>query len=162
MQVTTFGTAAIAMFGKTTFYKDIQKLFMKLKSKKKKLAILRISLRIYYIVCWTWSCRNNCSCRKHWGMRIHCTEFVPIDLEILPSGQHWTYCCWIRALNVNFSIFCTLLFHTSLMGPNYILKTISCTLDLLAKYMHSTKNLFQFLSISAHDRNPSNRVIRYR
>ena len=53
MQVTTFGTAAIAMFGKTTFYKDIQKLFMKLKSKKKKLAILRISLRIYYIVCWT-------------------------------------------------------------------------------------------------------------
>ncbi len=43
MQVTTFGTAAIAMFGKTTFYKDIQKLVIRLKSKKK-LVMLALSL----------------------------------------------------------------------------------------------------------------------
>ena len=30
------------------------------------------------------------------------------------SKSNWTYCCWIRALNVNFSIFCVLLYHTSL------------------------------------------------
>ncbi len=38
--------------------------------------------------------------------------------------MNWTYCCWMRALNVNFSIFCALLYRTSL---NRLYASISWT-----------------------------------
>ncbi len=44
-------------------------------------------------------------------LRYHCTDF----------WSNWTYSCWIRALNVNFSIFCALLYRTSLMRLQLIL-----------------------------------------
>ncbi len=34
--------------------------------------------------------------------------------QVQKKWSDWTYSCWIRALNVNFSIFCALLYRTSL------------------------------------------------
>ncbi len=46
---------------------------------------------------------------------IHSLSSYPWIFRIL-------YCCWMRALNVNFSIFCALLYHTSLRDSHWVLR----------------------------------------
>ncbi len=86
---------------------------------------------------------------KHSRIRYHCTDF----------WSNWSNSCWIRALNVNFSIFCALLYRTSLNGPFkhvmmlwiYYRSKKSLFLECRPKWLGTTKN-FSFL----------NSVFRYR
>ncbi len=47
-----------------------------------------------------------------------------VGRRFIDFWSNWTYCCWIRTINVNFSIFCTLLYHTSLKPGGFFVSTI--------------------------------------